>query len=57
MAKKYLNGLDQFVDQIDTSLYEDFRINLKSINDPNIYNLGCKMRDTCNKIHRKKLNS
>ena len=55
--KKYLNGLDQFVDQIDTSLYEDFRINLKSINDPNIYNLGCKMRDTCNKIHRKKLNS
>ena len=48
-----MNGLDQFVDRINTSMYEDYRTNIKSINDPNIYNLGCEMRDTCHEIHRK----
>ena len=43
MAENHLNVLYQFVDPIDTSLYEDFRINIKSINNPNIYKLGCEM--------------
>ena len=51
--KKNLNGLDKFVDRIDTCLCEDFRINIKSINDPNIYILVCEMRYTCNEIHGK----
>ena len=38
--KSHLNRLDQFVDRIDTSMYEDFRINIKSINYPNISKLG-----------------
>ena len=41
------------MDRSNTSLYKDYRINIKSINDPNIINLGCEMRDTWNKIHRK----
>ena len=53
MAKKHLNGLYQFVYRINTNPYKDYRINIKSINDPNIFNLGCEMRDTCNEIHRK----
>ena len=53
MAINNLNGLYQFVDRINTSLYKDFIINKKVINDPNIYNLECEMRDTCIEIHRK----
>ena len=34
-------------------MYKDFSININSINDPNIYNLGCEIRDTCNEIKRK----
>ena len=51
--KNHMNGLYQFVDRIDTIMYTDYRINIKSINDPNIFNLGCEMRDTCNEIHEK----
>ena len=51
--KNYLNELDQFVDPIDTSLYKYFTINIKSINDPNIYNLGCEIRNICNEMYRK----
>ena len=55
--KSKLHQLYHYVDRIYTSLYKDFRINIKSINDPNIYTLGYKMRDTCDKIHRIILNS
>ena len=53
MAKKNLHKLYQYVDQIDTSLYKDFRRNIISSNDPNIYKLGCEMRDTCDETQRK----
>ena len=53
ISKKHLNQLYQYVDQIDTSLYKDFSINRNSFNDPNIYKLGCEMRDACDAIHRK----
>ena len=52
--KNHPNALYQYVDQIDTSLYEDFRINIKSINDPTIYKLGYEMIETCDEIHMKK---
>ena len=53
MVKNHLNELAQFLDQKDTILYKDFIINIKSINDPNIYKLGYEMRDTCNDMNRK----
>ena len=54
MVKNHLNELAQFLDQKDTILYKDFIINIKSINDPNIYKLGYEMRDTCNDMNIKK---
>ena len=48
--KKHLNGIYQFVDWIGTRLNKDFRINIKSINDSNIYKLICEMRVTCDEI-------
>ena len=52
-----MNKLYHYVDRIDTSLYKDFRINKKSFKDPNIYKLGCEMRDTCEKYAENNLNS
>ena len=53
MAKNHLNQLYQYVDQIDTSLYKDFRINKNIFKDTYIYKFGCEMIDACDEIHRK----
>ena len=45
-----ISELEQYVDQIDTSLYKDFTVN-KKIKYSFIYTLGDDIRDTCNEMH------
>ena len=53
MERKNLIGLEQYMYQIDTSVYKNFKINKKYLKDSFIYILGNEMRDACYEIHIK----